>query len=119
MDHKAFTNIDEYIAQFDTEQQALLQRIREILQQAAPMAEETISYQMPTFRQRGNLIHFALFKNHLGIYPGPEAITHYQAELAPYKTSKGTIQLPLDAPLPQQLLQNIVRFNLDRMNAKA
>jgi len=118
MESAHFTNIDEYIAQFDDKQQVLLQSVREIIREAAPEAKETISYQMPTFRQQGNLIHFALSKNHLGIYPGPAAITFYQAELASYKTSKGAIQLPLDQPLPKALLQKIVQFNLEKQQDK-
>ncbi|KGE13423.1 iron chaperone [Sphingobacterium deserti] len=111
--------IDEYIAQFPADQQQLLQATREVIRKAAPEATEAISYQMPTFRYHGNLIHFARFKNHLGIYPGPDAIVHYQAELAKYKTSKGAIQLPLNEELPQQLLEKIVHFNMQKMKEKA
>ncbi|TDS11925.1 DUF1801 domain-containing protein [Sphingobacterium paludis] len=118
MNANSFTNIDEYIAQFDSKQQKLLQHVREIIREAAPEAKETISYQMPTFRLQGNLIHFALSKKHLGIYPGPAAIRFYQAELSPYKTSKGAIQLPLDHMPPKTLLQKIVQFNLEKQKDK-
>lgn len=114
-----FTTIDEYIAQFDNQKQALLQEVRRIIAQAAPEATETINYQMPTFRYHGNLIHFALFKNHLGIYPGPEAIEHFADELTAYKTSKGAVQIPLSADLPIQLLKKMVHFNVQRLKDKS
>lgn len=113
-----FSTIDEYIALFDKAQQVLLNDLRLLIQQTAPDATETINYKMPTFRLNGNLIHFALFKNHLGIYPGPEAILHFESELGPFKTSKGAIQLPLDRPLPTALLERIVRFNRLRLKDK-
>lgn len=113
-----FTNIDEYIAQFDGAKQQLLQDIRQAIREAAPEAKETISYQMPTFRQQGNLIHFAMAKQHLGIYPGPAAISHYSDQLAGYKTSKGAIQIAFDQALPIKLIQDIVRFNLQQQEGK-
>lgn len=103
-----FSTIDEYIAQFDDGKQTLLHAVRKIIQRAAPMATETISYQMPTFRYQGNLIHFAMAKNHLGIYPGPAAITEFATDLAPYKTSKGAIQIPLDSEIPKAILEKMV-----------
>src|SRR5690606_27491815 len=80
--------------------------------------KETISYRMPTYRWNGNLIHFAMNKSHLGLYPGPEAIVAFTSELKGYKTSKGAIQVPLDAALPGKLITAIVRFNVDRLKDK-
>lgn len=113
-----YSNIDEYIAQFDSAQQKLLTDLRQFIHQTAPEATETINYQMPTFRLQGNLIHFALHKQHLGIYPGPEAILHFQEELSPFKTTKGAIQIPLDSPVPTALLEKILHFNMQRLQHK-
>ncbi|MCD8538520.1 MAG: DUF1801 domain-containing protein, partial [Leadbetterella sp.] len=112
---KSFSTVEEYIALAPAERRSLLEEVRRVIREALPAeAQETISYQMPTYRYNGNLIHFALFKNHLGIYPGTAAIENFSEELREYKTSKGTIQLPPDAPLPEELIRRIVRFNLDR-----
>ncbi|WP_353164075.1 DUF1801 domain-containing protein [Empedobacter brevis] len=112
--------IDEYIAGFEKDQQQILKNVRKIIHQTAPEAHETINYKMPTFRLNGNLIHFALFKNHLGIYPGAEAIEHFKHDLIGYKTSKGAIQFPLNKVLPEKLLKEIVLYKVDLMkNQKA
>src|SRR5690606_9578173 len=113
-----FTNIDEYIAQFDASKQRLLQELRELIRQAAPEATETISYQMPTFRYHGNLTPFALFKNHLGIYPGSGAIGAFEDALKDYKTSKAAVQIPCDKKLPKKVIQGLVKFNLDQLRDK-
>ena len=107
-------NIDEYIASFPENIQVLMQKLRTTIKKAAPNAIEKISWQMPTFHQNGNLIHFAGHKKHIGLYPGAEAIIAFEEELTQYKTSKGTIQLPLDKPLPLNLVTNIVKFNIKR-----
>ncbi|SFS47223.1 DUF1801 domain-containing protein [Sphingobacterium wenxiniae] len=112
-------SVDEYIAQFDTAAQKLLEKLRQRIRKAAPEATETMSYQMPTFRQKGNLIHFALSKNHLGVYPGPEAIEAFQEQLHEFKTSKGTIQFPLDKEIPDEIIEAIVYFNLERFKDKS
>lgn len=112
------SSIDDYIGQFDSEKQILLQAVRKIIREAAPEASETISYQMPTFRYHGNLIHFAMSKNHLGVYPGPAAITHFADELVAYKTSKGAIHFPLDKEIPKAMLEKIVSFNLEKQEQK-
>jgi len=112
-------SVDEYIAQFDTAAQKLLEKLRQRIRKAAPEATETMSYQMPTFRQKGNLIHFALSKNHLGVYPGPEAIEAFQEQLHEFKTSKGTIQFPLDKEIPDEIIEAIVHFNLERFKDKS
>lgn len=86
--------------------------LRQAIRQSAPRAEETISYNMPAYRLDGILVWFAAFKNHLGLYPKASAIAAFQAELAPYKTSKGAIQFPLDRPLPTGLVKKIVKFRI-------
>ncbi len=111
-------NIDDYIQQFDSDKQSLLQSLRRLISELVPEATETINYKMPTFRYNGNLIHFAMFKNHLGVYPGAEAIEFFQNDLTDYKTSKGAIQLPLDKEIPTELIQKIVTYNLENLKNK-
>lgn len=115
----AITDVEQYIAQFDGEKQILLREVRATIVRIAPEATETISYQMPTFRYKGNLIHFALYKHHLGIYPGSEAIDHFKEELSSYKTSKGAIQIPLDQKIPHVLIQKIVLYNMEQLQHKS
>ena len=81
-----------------------------MIHQAAPEATEKISYQMPTFYLRGNLVHFAAFKHHIGFYPVPSGIAAFEEELAPYKRSKGAVQFPLDQAMPHELISKIVKF---------
>ncbi len=102
--------IDAYIAGFPPEIQAILQKIRAIIREEAPGAEEAIRYQMPTFVLGGNLVHFAAFKKHIGLYPTPSGTAAFQEELAPYKWAKGSIQFPLDKPIPYDLIRRIVAF---------
>lgn len=106
-------DIDAYIAAFHPDVRAKLEEIRRTITRIAVGAEEKISYRIPTFALNGNLIHFAAFRNHIGLYPGPAAIEHFGPELAAYRTAKGTIQLPLDRPVPVELIERLVRFNLD------
>lgn len=111
----SISNIDEYIAQQDIQHQEKLQALRELILQYAPKeTTEAYTYQMPTFRYKGNLIHFALNKQHIGIYPGPEAILEFQDDLNTYKTTKAAIQIPLDQPLPKALLKRIIAFNVTK-----
>ena len=110
-----FTTIDEYILGFDQAKQEILENIRKIIHETVPRATETINYKMPTFRLNGNVIHFAMFKNHVGIYPGAETIEHFKNDLTDYKTSKGAIQLPLDKVLPKKLLREIVLYKVSLM----
>ena len=114
-----FTSIDEYIATFPADIQKLLQEIRATIQAAAPEAEEKISYQMPTFAQHGNLVHFAAFKEHIGMYPTPTGIEAFQEELAPYAGAKGSIRFPLNNPIPFELISKIVKFRVTENIAKA
>ena len=105
-------NIDLYIQEFPQEVADRMTALRGAIREAAPDALEKISWSMPTFWQKVNIAHFAAFKHHIGFYPGSEAIAAFQERLTPYKTSKGAVQLPLDAPLPLELSQDMVRFNL-------
>ena len=116
-------NIDEYIANFPKDVQIILQEIRAVIHQAAPDTEETISYQMPTFKLRGNLVHFAAFQNHIGFYPVPTGIEAFKEELSVYKGGKGSVQFPLDKPMPLDLIRKIVKFraaeNLKKAETKS
>ena len=103
-------SIDEYINTFPIEIQKILESLRKIIKKAAPKAEETISYKIPTFKLNGNLVHFAAFKNHIGFYPTPSGIEKFKKELSVYETSKGTIRFPLDQPVPFDLVKKIVEF---------
>lgn len=102
--------VEEYIGIQEESVQGKLRELRQILREAIPEAEECISWSMPTYRKGRNLIHFAAFKKHIGLYPGGEATTVFADELAGFQVSKGTIRLPLDRELPVQLIQEIARF---------
>lgn len=116
-------NIDDYIASFPKEVQESLEALRATIREAAPEAEEAISYRMPTFKLEGNLVHFAAYKNHIGFYPTPSGIEEFQQELSAYKGAKGSLQFPLDQPLPLDLIGKIVKYrvteNLERAKAKS
>lgn len=115
-------NIDQYIANFPEDVQLILQKVRKTIQESAPGAEETISYQIPTFKLEGNLVHFAGYKNHLGFYPAPSGIEKFKQELSDYECAKGSVKFPLDKPIPYELIKNIVLFrvkeNLEKAVAK-
>jgi len=104
------SDIDEYIAAQPENVRPLLQSIREIIREAVPESVEKISWQMPTFWMGKNIIHFAAFKKHIGLYPGSEAIEYFSDHLTEYKTSKGAIQLPYDKPLPLPLIAEITKW---------
>jgi uncharacterized protein YdhG (YjbR/CyaY superfamily) len=116
-------SIDEYIAAFPNEVQEILQRIRTTIKKAAPDAEETINYQIPTFTLKGNLVHFAAYDKHIGFYPTPTGIEKFKNELSAYEGAKGSVKFPLDKAIPFDLITRIVRFrvkeNLERAEAKA
>lgn len=115
----SFSSVEEYIDNFDEDTQLKLQQLRDIIRQAVPSdAKETISYGMPTYHWHGNLVHFAKFKNHLGLYPGPAAIEVFADRLVSFKTTKGAIQIPLNVPLPQDLITDIVHFNIEKLQDK-
>ena len=112
-------NIDDYIAGFPKDIQVILKKIRTTIGKAAPDAEEAMSYQMPTFKLKGNLVHFAAFKNHIGFYPAPTGIEKFKKELAIYQGGKGTLQFPLDQPIPYDLISKVVKFRVKENLAKA
>ena len=117
------TSIDEYIAMFPEEVQKILEDLRATIKAAAPDAEEKISYQIPTFYLKGNLVHFGAFKDHISFFPTPSGIRAFKKELSVYKGAKGTVQFPLDQPLPLKLVSEIVKFrvaeNLKRAGMKS
>jgi len=102
--------IDEYIAAFPKETQILLEIMRKTIGEAAPEAVEAISYQIPTFKLKGNLVHFAGYKHHIGFYPGSAGIAAFKDELSKFKSAKGSVQFPADQPLPLELITQIVKF---------
>lgn len=111
--------IDEYIEDFPKDVQAILKRIRETVHKAAPKAEETISYGIPTFKLYGNLVHFAGYKSHIGFYPTPSGIEKFKKELSAYKGAKGSVQYPLDQPIPYELIARITKFRVKENLEKA
>lgn len=112
-------NIDEYLAGYPEDIREILQKIRAVIHAAAPQAQETISYQIPTFTLKGNLVHFAAFKNHISFFPASSGVEKFKSELAGYKTSKGTIQFPLGQPIPYDLIRRIVLFRVEENLARA
>lgn len=108
----AFTTTDEYIAQFPPDVREKLQQMRAVIKEAAPDAVEKISYQMPTLYLNGNLVHFAAYARHIGFYPAPSGIEAFKEELSQFKGAKGSVQFPLDQPLPMDLISRIVRFRV-------
>jgi uncharacterized protein YdhG (YjbR/CyaY superfamily) len=113
------TTIDEYIADFPPHVQPVLEKVRAAIRKAAPKAEEAIKYQIPTFVLHGNLIHFAGWNNHIGLYPGSKPIEMFKDELAKYEISKGTVRFPLDKPIPYGLIGKITKFCVKRNAEKA
>ena len=113
------TTIDEYIADFPVDVQPLLEKVRATIRKAAPGAEEAIKYQMPTFVLNGNLIHFAGWNSHIGLYPGSKPIEVFKDDLAKYEISKGTVKFPLDKPIPVGLIGKITKYCVERNLEKA
>ena len=108
-----FGTIDEYIKTFPKNVQSILEKMRQTIKKVVPDAEEAITYQMPTFKLNGkNLVHFAAWKNHIGFYPTPSGTEAFQRELSPYKRAKGSVQFPLDEPVPFDLVEKIVIFRV-------
>ncbi len=108
-----FKNVDEYIIVFPEETQKILEQIRETVKKAAPEAEELISYGMPSYKQNGRLLYFAAFKNHIGFYPMTTGIEAFKDRLFGYKWAKGSIQFPIDKPMPLGLIAKIVKFRVN------
>jgi len=113
-----FKSVEEYIKTFPAEIQKILQQVRETIKKAAPEAEETINYQIPTFKLNGNLVHFAAFKNHIGFYPAPSGHKAFEKELSVYKSGKGSVQFPLDKPIPLALIKRIVQYRVKENSSK-
>ncbi|AIQ57584.1 iron chaperone [Paenibacillus borealis] len=114
-----YESVDQYIAAFAPEVQEILQTLRKVIREAAPEAEEKISYQMPTLFLHKNLVHFAAFKNHIGFYPAPRGIEAFKEELAQYKGAKGSVQFPINEPLPYELITRIVKFRVEENQQQA
>jgi len=114
-----FNAIDEYILQFPPEVQEILKTLRNVIKESAPEATEKISYQMPTFVLHGNLVHFAAYKKHIGFYPAPSGIEAFKNELSEYKGAKGSVQFPIEKPLPYELISKIVKFRVAENLKKA
>jgi uncharacterized protein YdhG (YjbR/CyaY superfamily) len=114
-----FNTIDQYIASFPEETQMLLEQVRKTIRDAAPGAEETINYSIPTFTLEGNLVHFAGFNKHIGFYPAPSGIKAFIKELSSYENAKGSVQFPLDKPIPYDLISRIVKFRVKENLEKA
>ena len=110
--NKKFKTIDEYIAVFPPKTQAILKKIRQIIHKTAPEAIETISYAIPTFKLNGNLVHFAAYENHIGFYPTGSGIEAFKKEISIYKNSKGSVQFPLEEPIPYDLIKKIVIYRV-------
>ena len=105
--------IDQYLAGFPDDVRAILEQVRSVIRQEAPEAQETIKYAIPTFMLKGkNLVHFAAFKNHIGFYATPSGHEAFKAELSAYKQGKGSVQFPLDEPMPLDLIRRIARFRV-------
>ena len=111
--------IDEYIAQFPKETQNILAKLRSVIRKAAPGAEEVINYGIPTFKLNGNLVHFAAYKKHIGFYPTPSAMEVFDQELSLYERAKGSVQFPIDKPLPLKLIATMVKFRVNENLEKA
>jgi uncharacterized protein YdhG (YjbR/CyaY superfamily) len=115
---KQLVTIGDYINQYPEDVRLVLEELRQVIKDEAPDATEKISYQMPTFYLNGNLVHFAVQKNHIGFYPAPSGVAAFKEELTDYKTSKGAIQFPLTKPIPYELVRKIVRFRVEEAKQK-
>ncbi len=111
--------IDEYIAGYPPEVQEILQKVRATIRKAAPEAQETIKYRLPTFTLNGNLVYFGAFRNHIGFYPTSSGTAKFKRELSPYAGAKGSIRFPLDKPMPYGLISKIVKFRVRENKARA
>lgn len=110
--------IDDYIANFPKDVQLILEKVRKTIRKAAPDAQEKINYGIPTFTLNGNLVHFAGFKNHIGFYPTPSGVEKFKKELSKYEGAKGSVQFPLEEPIPYNLITSITEFRVKEQLAK-
>lgn len=113
-----FKTVDEYISTFPKDIQKILEQVRQAIKKSAPEAQETINYQIPTFKLNGNLVHFAAFKNHIGFYPTPAGIEKFKSELSTYESAKGSVQFRLDKPMPLSLIKKIVKYRVKENSIK-
>ncbi len=113
-----YASIDEYIGSFPEPVQQRLTQIRKLVRRIAPDAKEQISYQMPAFSLNGNLVYFAAHAKHIGLYPTPSGSAEFKHELSKYKQGKGSIQFPLEEPLPLELIGKIVKFRIAQNSRK-
>jgi uncharacterized protein YdhG (YjbR/CyaY superfamily) len=118
-DRREYKTIDEYISTFPKNIQIILEELRQAIREAAPNAEEGISYQMPAFRLNGVLAYFAAFRNHIGFYPTSSGVTEFKEELSQYDVSKGTIRFPLDKPVPLDLVKKIIKYRVKENMGKS
>ncbi len=115
---KKYSTIDEYIADHSPGEQEIIEKFRTLVKSMAPNIEEAMSYQIPTFKLNGNLVHFAAFKNHYGFYPTPSGITQFSQELSEYETTKGTVKFRKKNPIPWDLVERIVQFRISENQEK-
>lgn len=116
MSTKKPTSIDEYISTFPEKTQIVMKELRQLIHKLSPDAKESISYGMPTFTLKDKyLIYFAAYKKHIGVYPAPIGIAEFKEEFSNYKTGKGSIQFPLDHPMPFELISKIINFNIKKL----
>jgi len=113
-----YKTIDEYIASFPKDVRDILEALRRVIGEAAPGAVEAMAYGIPTFRLNGNLVHFAAFKSHIGFYPTPSGIEAFKEELTPFKQAKGSVQFPLNKPIPFDLVKRIVKYRVEESESK-
>ena len=119
MNKSVAKTIDEYIADYPKDVQKLLEQVRATIKKAAGEAEEKISYGIPTFTLKGNLVHFGAYKNHIGFYATPTGHDAFKKELSVYTQGKGSVQFPIDQPLPLDLISKIVKFRVKENSEKA
>ena len=116
---KRYKTIDEYIESFPKNVQDILKQLRSIIKESAPLFQETINFGIPTFKLNGNLVHFAVYRTHIGFYPTPSAILAFKKELSLYKQAKGSVKFPIDKSLPLDLIKKIVIFRVkENLNKK-
>lgn len=111
--------VDGYIQQFSESTQEILQQIRQLIKEVVPEATEKMSYQMPTYYYKENLVHFAAYEKHIGFYPAPSGIAAFEKELKAYKHAKGSVQFPLDKPIPFELIRRITSYRLEEIQQKS
>lgn len=114
----AAREVDDFIARYPADVQEILQKIRGIIREAAPDAQEKLNYGIPTFTLNGNLVHYSALKNHIGFYPTPSGVEKFKKQLSNYSGAKGSVQFPLDQPIPYELIRSITEFRVKEQRAK-